>query len=780
MARLRRTPGLRLVLLLALLPLAALPWLGQRFVETVAGVARDVQLDNLQVAARGLAATLQDRLDLLDPADGLGLPAGVEAISSTPISRPPAGRDGGGWADADSWNWRPLPVKRFGTAPRDTLLVDAAILREGHGASARRWLVVKARDERLVLPGDLGGPGGADGAGGAAEDPLAATVANAAGDSLTVTAGSADDWAQLVASDQLARAEAGALELPAERRRYPVPLVAIDEARAGHPGWQASLELADGARLIRIEIEDVDYIGTRRLEAGADSGWWLLVETDDRDAGLAAAALLEARRANVLRIFDQVQGDIQIHAADGRLLAERARPSAGLPPPQGWAARLARWTLGIGAVPVPESAAPPGVGAGRTPYGQASPDTAAPALAGALAGVPASASTPVAMTGGLPVWRLTAAQPIWVDGAVGGALVIEDSTLSRAATGLATIESLSGLVLLAFGASVLAVLGVATLTVRRIARLRRAAEEAIDARGRVVGSVPIYRWHDEVGLLAQSHARVLERLREHQAYLTRLRSWLAHELRTPVMVVRSSLENLMVEADPRQGTTPSEGAVTGAPDGSASGGAPGSGSAHASGASEAVVRYGRRALDGAARLEQILSAMSAAASLESMLESQDLAPLDLVRLGRECIDGYAMAYPDHRWTLVSSETTAPVIGVVDAIGQALDKLAANAADFAPAGSTIVLAIDAEPGLRAGAGHWRIVMGNDGPPLPEGDLLALFESLVSVRPRRQEDGAPGHLGLGLHLVRLIAEFHGGRVLAGNRPGGVCLGFTLPSA
>ena len=35
MARLRRTPGLRLVLLLALLPLAALPWLGQRFVETV-------------------------------------------------------------------------------------------------------------------------------------------------------------------------------------------------------------------------------------------------------------------------------------------------------------------------------------------------------------------------------------------------------------------------------------------------------------------------------------------------------------------------------------------------------------------------------------------------------------------------------------------------------------------------------------------------------------------------------------------------------------------------
>ena len=72
MRRVRGTPGLRLVLLFALLPLAALPWLGQRFVETIAGVARDVQLDNLQVTARGLAASLQDRIDLLSPADGLG------------------------------------------------------------------------------------------------------------------------------------------------------------------------------------------------------------------------------------------------------------------------------------------------------------------------------------------------------------------------------------------------------------------------------------------------------------------------------------------------------------------------------------------------------------------------------------------------------------------------------------------------------------------------------------------------------------------------------------
>ena len=73
--------------------------------------------------------------------------------------------------------------------------------------------------------------------------------------------------------NRLREAEARALALPAERRLYPVPLVEADEARVGPPGWQASLALSDEARLIRIEVEDVDYLGTRRLEARADSGW---------------------------------------------------------------------------------------------------------------------------------------------------------------------------------------------------------------------------------------------------------------------------------------------------------------------------------------------------------------------------------------------------------------------------------------------------------------------------------------------------------------------------
>jgi len=53
-------------------------------------------------------------------------------------------------------------------------------------------------------------------------------------------------------------------------------------------------------------------------------------------------------------------------------------------------------------------------------------------------------------------------------------------------------------------------------------------------------------------------------------------------------------------------------------------------------------------------------------------------------------------------------------------------------------------------------------------------------MVSVRPAG-DAGAP-HLGLGLYIVRVIAQFHGGRVRADNRSDapGVVVTVTLPLA
>jgi signal transduction histidine kinase len=50
-------------------------------------------------------------------------------------------------------------------------------------------------------------------------------------------------------------------------------------------------------------------------------------------------------------------------------------------------------------------------------------------------------------------------------------------------------------------------------------------------------------------------------------------------------------------------------------------------------------------------------------------------------------------------------------------------------------------------------------------------------MISGRQGRQDEP---HLGLGLYLVRLIAEFHGGSVYAANReaPPGVTVTLHLP--
>jgi two-component system, OmpR family, sensor histidine kinase ChvG len=65
-------------------------------------------------------------------------------------------------------------------------------------------------------------------------------------------------------------------------------------------------------------------------------------------------------------------------------------------------------------------------------------------------------------------------------------------------------------------------------------------------------------------------------------------------------------------------------------------------------------------------------------------------------------------------------------------------------------------------------------------LPDRMRTRLFESMISVRD------APGtatpHLGLGLYVARLIAQFHGGTIAATNLPSGdgIAVGVRIPLA
>ena len=82
-----------------------------------------------------------------------------------------------------------------------------------------------------------------------------------------------------------------------------------------------------------------------------------------------------------------------------------------------------------------------------------------------------------------------------------------------------------------------------------------------------------------------------------------------------------------------------------------------------------------------------------------------------------------------------------------------------------------------------ARHGRLAalsVSNAGPRLPAEMEGRLFESMVSVRPPGTAAAGEPHLGFGLFIVRLIAQFHGGTAAAHDRPGGdgVIVTVTLP--
>jgi signal transduction histidine kinase len=97
----------------------------------------------------------------------------------------------------------------------------------------------------------------------------------------------------------------------------------------------------------------------------------------------------------------------------------------------------------------------------------------------------------------------------------------------------------------------------------------------------------------------------------------------------------------------------------------------------------------------------------------------------------------------------------------------------NAVDFSADGATISVVLRAEPNVA------ELSVANPGPPLPPEATAKLFESLWQSRP--ESDTPRGkqrpHFGLGLYIVRLIAEFHGGSATAANLPDDAGAVFTV---
>ena len=89
---------------------------------------------------------------------------------------------------------------------------------------------------------------------------------------------------------------------------------------------------------------------------------------------------------------------------------------------------------------------------------------------------------------------------------------------------------------------------------------------------------------------------------------------------------------------------------------------------------------------------------------------------------------------------------------------------ANAVDFSREGEPIQVSLAVADGIA------ELAVANQGPSLPEAMRGKLFDSMVSMRGEHGRDESEPHLGLGLYVARLIAEFHGGAISAENLDSG----------
>ncbi|MCC5885562.1 MAG: hypothetical protein JJT88_03920 [Gammaproteobacteria bacterium] len=336
---------------------------------------------------------------------------------------------------------------------------------------------------------------------------------------------------------------------------------------------------------------------------------------------------------------------------------------------------------------------------------------------------------------------IMAAHPIVSRDRIIGTVVVEQNTddiLDLQRDALARIVLVSAASLLAVFVALLA------FSARLAWRIRRVGSEttnAIDQHGRLKTSQLHHEISagDEIGDLARSVSNMLTKLHQHNKFLENMPRTLRHEINNPLNAVSTSLQNLEQELSAMESN-----------------------------------KYLESAKRGVMRIGVIVQNLADAANLEESLESEELEIVDLQELLDSYVSNCRNAHPDCSFVFRGSAGAAPARVADYRIEQLLDKIIDNAVDFHWPGSPIRVSLDV---LRDTI---EITVANRGPLLPPDIEKSLFDSMVSQRVATRDNRL--HFGLGLYVVRVIAERHGGSARASNLAdgSGVAVTVSLPLA
>lgn len=174
---------------------------------------------------------------------------------------------------------------------------------------------------------------------------------------------------------------------------------------------------------------------------------------------------------------------------------------------------------------------------------------------------------------------------------------------------------------------------------------------------------------------------------------------------------------------------------------------------------EAARRYLGLMVDGAGRLRALLDDVLHFARVQrgSVQDAQPVALDDVLR----DVQAALAARLDRSGVRLQVQPLPRVVGQASMLVLLFQNLLTNAIKFVPAGQVPEVTVSAE----VGDGWARVTVADRGIGIAEADLGKLFEPFRRLHLPREYEGT----GLGLALVRQIAQAHGGDVSVQSAPG-----------
>ena len=220
-------------------------------------------------------------------------------------------------------------------------------------------------------------------------------------------------------------------------------------------------------------------------------------------------------------------------------------------------------------------------------------------------------------------------------------------------------------------------------------------------------------------------------LRELDRHKSEFVSVVAHELRTPLTALQGFSELLLARAV----------------------------------APERAARFLCHLHNEAQRLGRIVSQLLDLSRIESggaLNLKQE--PVDVNEIIERNIELFAAQHSTHRFEMLPYSGQSGLRADRDAVDRMLKNLISNAVKYSPAGGRVYVTASAA-GDRANV--LEMAVEDDGVGIPARELGRIFDKYVRI-PHRETAGVRG-LGLGLTLVRALAEAHGGSVEVESLPG-----------